>query len=113
MIKIAVLVSGSGSNLQALIDANLSGQIVGVISNKPDAYALERAKKVGIQTAVIEHKQYSTREDFDAVIEWLADGRFDTSELVTDLFAIEDAAAAFERAQQNDSIKVMLQFAPE
>lgn len=50
-------------------------------------------------------------EDFDAVIEWLADGRFDTSELVTDLFAIEDAAAAFERAQQNDSIKVMLQFA--
>ena len=52
-------------------------------------------------------------EDFDAVIEWLADGRFDTSELVTDLFAIEDAAAAFERAQQNDSIKVMLQFAPE
>ena len=40
-------------------------------------------------------------------------GRFDTSELVTDLFAIEDAAAAFERAQQNDSIKVMLQFAPE
>ena len=45
MIKIAVLVSGSGSNLQALIDANLSGQIVGVISNKPEAYALERAKK--------------------------------------------------------------------
>ena len=68
MIKIAVLVSGSGSNLQALIDANLSGQIVGVISNKPDAYALERAKKVGIQTAVIEHKQYPTREDFDAVM---------------------------------------------
>ncbi|MDY6456937.1 phosphoribosylglycinamide formyltransferase [Acinetobacter faecalis] len=68
MIKIAVLVSGSGSNLQALIDANLSGQIIGVISNKPDAYALERAKKVGIQTAVIEHKQYPTREDFDAVM---------------------------------------------
>ena len=68
MIKIAVLVSGSGSNLQALIDANLSGQIVGVISNKPDAYALERAKKVGIQTAVIEHKQYPTREAFDAVM---------------------------------------------
>ena len=41
MIKIAVLVSGNGSNLQALIDANLSGQIVGVLSNKADAYALE------------------------------------------------------------------------
>ena len=44
-------------------------------------------------------------EDFDAVIEWLADGRFDTSELVTDLFPVEDADKAFERAQQNDSYK--------
>ncbi|MFC6167760.1 phosphoribosylglycinamide formyltransferase [Acinetobacter terrestris] len=68
MTKIAVLVSGSGSNLQALIDANLSGQIVGVISNKPEAYALERAKKAGIQTAVIEHKQYPNREAFDDVM---------------------------------------------
>ena len=68
MIKIAVLVSGSGSNLQALIDANLSGQIVGVISNKPEAYALERAQKAKIKTAVIEHKQYPTREAFDAVM---------------------------------------------
>ncbi|WP_313659942.1 formyltransferase family protein, partial [Acinetobacter variabilis] len=54
MIKIAVLVSGSGSNLQALIDANLSGEIVGVLSNKPEAFALERAHKAGIPTAVIE-----------------------------------------------------------
>ena len=68
MIKIAVLVSGSGSNLQALIDANLSGQIVGVISNKPEAYALERAAKAGIQTTVIEHKQYPNREAFDDVM---------------------------------------------
>ena len=68
MIKIAVLVSGSGSNLQALIDANLSGQIVGVISNKPDAYALTRAQKAGIPTAVIEHKQYPDRETFDEVM---------------------------------------------
>ena len=50
-------------------------------------------------------------EDFDAVIEWLADGRFDTRELVTDLYPVSEAAAAFERAQQNDSIKVMLHFA--
>ena len=68
MIKIAVLVSGSGSNLQALIDANLSGKIVGVISNKPEAYALERAQKAGIATAVIEHKQYPNREAFDDVM---------------------------------------------
>lgn len=68
MIKIAVLVSGSGSNLQALIDANLSGQIVGVISNQPEAYALERATKAGITTRVIEHKNYSNREAFDDVM---------------------------------------------
>lgn len=68
MTKIAVLVSGSGSNLQALIDARLSGQIVGVISNKPEAFALERAKKIGIATSVIEHKQYSDRESFDAAM---------------------------------------------
>ena len=68
MIKIAVLVSGSGSNLQALIDANLSGRIVGVLSNKPDAYALQRAQHAGIATAVIEHKSYPTRESFDAVM---------------------------------------------
>ena len=68
MIKIAVLVSGSGSNLQALIDANLSGQIVGVISNKPEAFALTRAQQAGIQTAVIEHKQYPNREAFDDVM---------------------------------------------
>ncbi|MDM1248440.1 phosphoribosylglycinamide formyltransferase [Acinetobacter sp. R933-2] len=68
MIKIAILVSGSGSNLQALMDANLSGQIVGVISNKPDAYALERAAKANIPTAIIEHKQYPNREAFDDVM---------------------------------------------
>ena len=68
MIKIAVLVSGNGSNLQALIDANLSGSIVGVISNKPEAFALERAQKAGIATAVIEHKQYPNREAFDDVM---------------------------------------------
>lgn len=58
--KIAVLVSGGGTNLQALIDAQgsiiNSGEIVLVISNKPDAFALERAKKAGIATAVIEKK---------------------------------------------------------
>lgn len=50
-------------------------------------------------------------EDFDVVIEWLADGRFDSSDLVTDLYPVSEAAKAFERAQQNDSIKVLLQFA--
>ncbi|WEV49613.1 phosphoribosylglycinamide formyltransferase [Acinetobacter sp. ESL0695] len=65
MKKIAVLVSGNGSNLQALIDANLSGQIVGVLSNKANAYALERAAQANIATHVIEHCNYSSREAFD------------------------------------------------
>jgi phosphoribosylglycinamide formyltransferase-1 len=64
-MRIAVLVSGNGSNLQALIDANLSGKIIGVVSNKADAYALQRAEKANIATAVISHKDYPNRESFD------------------------------------------------
>lgn len=68
-MRIAVLVSGNGSNLQALIDAQngkqLSGQIIGVLSNKADAYALQRAKDTNIATAVISHKDYPNRESFD------------------------------------------------
>ena len=64
-MRIAVLVSGNGSNLQALIDAKLSGEVVGVLSNKADAYALERAKRHHIPTAIISHQDFSTRESFD------------------------------------------------
>ncbi len=67
---IAVLVSGSGSNLQAIIDASEKGEIpcrVGiVISNKADAYGLARGKKHGIPTEVVDHKGFATREEFDA-----------------------------------------------
>lgn len=67
---IAVLVSGSGSNLQAIIDASERGEIpcrVGlVISNKADAYGLVRAKKHGIPTEVVSHKDFASREEFDA-----------------------------------------------
>ncbi|NKG33999.1 phosphoribosylglycinamide formyltransferase [Acinetobacter junii] len=77
-MRIAVLVSGNGSNLQALIDANLSGQIIGVLSNKADAYALERAKKANIATAVVSHKDFPNRESFDEamhqlLLEWQID----------------------------------------
>ena len=55
--KIAVLVSGGGTNLQALIDASIpSGEIALVVSSAPGAFALERAKKAGIPTAVVERK---------------------------------------------------------
>ncbi len=54
MLNIGVLVSGGGTNLQALIDSNFNGKIVTVVSNNPQAYALERAKKANINTKVIE-----------------------------------------------------------
>lgn len=78
--KIAVLVSGGGTNLQALIDAENSGiinsgEIVLVISNKADAYALERAKKNGIETLVINNKAYSTRTEFEAKLIEAIDSR--------------------------------------
>jgi phosphoribosylglycinamide formyltransferase-1 len=67
---IAVLISGSGSNLQAIIDASEKGEIpctVGiVISNKADAYGLVRAKKHGIPTEVVDHRAFSGRGEFDA-----------------------------------------------
>lgn len=67
--SIAVLISGSGSNLQAIIDASEAGDIpcrVGlVVSNKADAYGLTRAKNHGIPTAVVSHKDFPTREAFD------------------------------------------------
>jgi len=67
MKNIVVLVSGGGTNLQALIDAEKSGKIVGgkitcVISSNPDAYALERAKKNGIPTRIISRKDFSSVE---------------------------------------------------
>lgn len=83
MKNIAVLVSGGGTNLQALIDAEKSGKIQGgkitcVISSNPDAYALERAKNNGISTRVIPRKEYSdvsayTKAVTDALIEEKAD----------------------------------------
>lgn len=77
-IKIAVLVSGGGTNLQALIDAQKAGKITDgvlslVVSNKPDAYALTRAKAAGIPTAVVQKKECGTREAFEAKIRAVLD----------------------------------------
>jgi phosphoribosylglycinamide formyltransferase 1 len=67
--SIAVLVSGNGSNLQALIDARndgtLEANIVLVLSNKETAYALERAQRAGIATVCLPHRSFPTREEFD------------------------------------------------
>ncbi len=70
--KTAVLISGSGTNLQAFIDRVADGSldidIVVVFSNKPDAYGLTRATQAGISTACIEHGDYETRELFDRAV---------------------------------------------
>ena len=67
--SVAVLVSGSGSNLQAIIDASEKGEIpcrVGlVLSNRPDAFGLERARRHGIPAEVVNHRDFATREAFD------------------------------------------------
>ena len=69
MINVAVLISGGGTNLQALIDAcaddAFPARIVKVISNNPDVKGLERAEKAGIATQVINHRDYESREAFD------------------------------------------------
>lgn len=70
--RIAVLISGRGSNLQALIgacaDPDYPGEIALVISNKPKAQGLERAREAGIPQEVIDHKDFQTREDFEAAL---------------------------------------------
>ncbi len=75
--RLVILISGSGSNLQAFIDHCASGQlqaqIVAVICNKPGAYGLERAAQAGINTHVIEHGDYANRESFDAALADLVD----------------------------------------
>ena len=72
--RIAVLVSGGGTNLQALLDAEEAGliphgEIALVISNNPDAYALERARNFGVPGAVITRKEYGSKEAFEAALQ--------------------------------------------
>lgn len=74
-LKVAVLISGRGSNLQALIDefgppvADSPVKIVLVLSNRPDAQGLERAAKAGLKTEIVDHKAFATREDFDVAMD--------------------------------------------
>ena len=73
MLKVAVLVSGGGTNLQAIIDAEKDGKITNakislVISNNKNAYALERAKNAGIASMCISPKDYASREEFHVAL---------------------------------------------
>ncbi len=83
MLKVAVLVSGGGTNLQALMDSIESGAVTGagirlVVSNKPDAYALERAAGRNIPSAVLVPKEYESRELFgEALIQKMQEAEID------------------------------------
>ena len=72
MFKIAVLISGNGSNLEALINACkknvISGSIDIIISNNPDAYGIQRAKNHSINYKIIDNNRFETREDFDKAL---------------------------------------------
>jgi len=76
--RIVVLISGSGSNLQAIIDSiaagEIAGRIAGVISNRADAYGLTRARDAGIDTAVLDHKEFEDRAAFDQALQETIDG---------------------------------------
>jgi phosphoribosylglycinamide formyltransferase-1 len=69
---LVVLISGQGRNLQALIDhceaGHIPAQLMAVISNRADAFGLERARAAGITTQVVDHKAYASREAFDAAL---------------------------------------------
>ncbi len=73
MKRIGVLVSGGGTNLQAILDACdtgviKSGKVVTVVSNKPGVYALERAEKMGVEGVVIDKKSFGSIEEFDKAL---------------------------------------------
>ena len=70
--RIVVLISGGGTNLQAIIDAcsdsNYPAKVVGVVSNKADAYGLTRAENADIATVALSHKDFDSREDYDQAL---------------------------------------------
>ncbi len=68
-LRLVVLISGSGSNLQAIIDAcregRIDAEVAAVISNRPDAFGLERARRAGIPAEVVDHTAFAEREGFE------------------------------------------------
>ena len=83
MLNIAVLVSGGGTNLQAILDSeargeNPHGKVTLVVASRPGVYALERAAKAGVESAVVRRKDYATAEEFDdALLETLRSHHID------------------------------------
>ncbi|MFR1103677.1 MAG: phosphoribosylglycinamide formyltransferase [Acutalibacteraceae bacterium] len=109
MLNIAVLVSGGGTNLQALIDAEKAGKIENgrisvVVASKPGVYALERAKNAGIEGVVLARKDFESVDDYSAALEKLL------REKKTDLIVLAGfmtiTNAAFTKAFENQIINV-------
>ena len=71
-MRIVVLVSGNGTNLQAIIDqaaaAKIAGEVVAVVSNRADAFGLQRAKQAAIPAVAIEHTAYASRQQYDRAL---------------------------------------------
>ena len=74
-VRIAILISGRGSNMAALIEAarrpDYPAEVAIVISNRPQAAGLEHARSAGIETAVVDHKAYASRDSFDTAVDAL------------------------------------------
>lgn len=109
MLNIAVLVSGGGTNLQALIDAEKAGKIENgrisvVVASKPGVYALERARNAGIEDVVLARKDFESVDDYSAALEKLL------KEKQTDLIVLAGfmtiTNAAFTKAFENRIINV-------
>ena len=109
MLNIAVLVSGGGTNLQALIDAEKAGKIENgrisvVVASKPGVYALERAKNAGIEGVVLARKDFESVDDYSAALEKLL------KEKQTDLIVLAGfmtiTNATFTKAFENRIINV-------
>lgn len=109
MLNIAVLVSGGGTNLQALIDAEKAGKIENgrisvVVASKPGVYALERAKNAGIEGVVLAREDFESVDDYSAALEKLL------KEKKTDLIVLAGfmtiTNAAFTKAFENRIINV-------
>ena len=77
MKRILVLISGNGSHLQPLLDhcasGKIAGEVVGVISNRADAYGLVRAKEAGVATAILAQQQFASRAEYDVALLALMD----------------------------------------
>ena len=110
MLKVGVLVSGGGTNLQAILDAIDSGKITNaevslVISNNPGAYALERAKKHNIEAVCISPKQFENREEFHkALLAKLKESGSDCSGRILGSDPVDDRRSISKQDHQHSPI---------